>query len=75
MVEEVQYQVQETEVDEAPVVVEVEQVQVVGLQHPQDKETLEEVLQVLTELLVAAVEPVPQDLLVLTQLVDQVDVV
>ena len=56
-------------------VVEVEQVQVVGLQHPQDKETLEEVLQVLTELLVAAVEPVPQDLLVLTQLVDQVDVV
>jgi hypothetical protein len=60
---------------EAPVVVEAEQVQVVGLQHPQDKETLEEVLQVLTELLVAAVEPVPQDLLVLTQLVDQVDVV
>ena len=56
-------------------VAEVEQVQVVDLQHPQDKETLEEVLQVLTELLVAAVEPVPQDLLVLTQLVDQVDVV
>ena len=56
-------------------VAEVEQVQVVDLQHPQDKETLEEVLQVLTELLVAAVEPVTQDLLVLTQLVDQVDVV
>ncbi len=47
----------------------------VDLQHPQDKETLERVRQVLTELLVAAVEPVPQDLLVLTQRVDQVDVV